>query len=105
MAAVISGPICPSMEPSMVTRNEALDPYRLLAAAIVLLAICWLPPVPIDETRYLAVAWNMHWRGDWLVPWLDGMPYPDKPPLLFWLINVTWWVTGIHAWAARLLQV
>lgn len=89
----------------MVTRSDSLDPYRLVAAAALLFAVCWLPPVPIDETRYLAVAWNMHWRADWLVPWLDGMPYPDKPPLLFWLINLAWWVTGVHAWTARLLEV
>ncbi|UGB39583.1 glycosyltransferase family 39 protein [Frateuria soli] len=89
----------------METKSDSLALYRMLAAALLLLAVCWLPPVPIDETRYLAVAWNMHWRGDWLVPWLDGMPYADKPPLLFWLIDALWRITGVHAWAARVLEV
>ncbi|TAN14481.1 MAG: glycosyl transferase [Rhodanobacter sp.] len=77
-----------------------------IAALILLLPpVFFLFPVPIDETRYLAVAWNMHLSGQWLVPWLDGAPYSDKAPLLFWLINLTWSVTGVHAWAARLLEL
>ncbi len=76
-----------------------------IAAALLLLPpVFFLFPVPIDETRYLAVAWNMHLSGQWLVPWLDGEPYSDKAPLLFWLINLVWAVTGVHAWAARLLE-
>lgn len=35
--------------------------------------------LPIDETRYATVAWNMWQRGDLLVPWLNGGPYSDKP--------------------------
>lgn len=77
-----------------------------IAALILLLPpVFFLFPVPIDETRYLAVAWNMHLNGQWLVPWLDGAPYSDKAPLLFWLINLVWAVTGVHAWAARLLEL
>lgn len=77
-----------------------------IAAFLLLLPpVFFLQPVPIDETRYLAVAWNMHLRGEWLVPWLDGLPYSDKPPLLFWLINLMWMMTGVHAWAARLLEL
>lgn len=74
------------------------------ALALLLPPMFLLQPVPIDETRYLAVAWNMHVSGQWLVPWLDGAPYPDKAPMLFWLINLIWSVTGVHAWAARLLE-
>ncbi len=51
--------------------------------------------MPIDETRYVGVAWDMWLRGDWLVPQLNGRPYPDKPPLLFWLIKLGWGVFGV----------
>ncbi|KZC28386.1 ArnT family glycosyltransferase [Rhodanobacter denitrificans] len=79
---------------------------QALAALLLLLPpVSFLFPVPIDETRYLAVAWNMRLSGQWLVPWLDGAPYSDKAPLLFWLINLVWAVTGVHAWAARLLEL
>jgi 4-amino-4-deoxy-L-arabinose transferase-like glycosyltransferase len=76
----------------------------VVAVALLLPPVFFLRPVPIDETRYLAVAWNMHLSGQWLVPWLDGAPYSDKAPLLFWLINLVWTATGVHAWAARLLE-
>jgi 4-amino-4-deoxy-L-arabinose transferase-like glycosyltransferase len=42
-------------------------------------------------------------RGDLLVPHLNGVPYSDKPPLLFWLIVAGWRVLGVHEWWARLV--
>jgi len=68
----------------------------------VLLAL-WRPPFPIDETRYLAVAWEMHWRNAWLVPMLEGEPYVQKPPLLFWLIRLGWLLFDVNAWWPRLV--
>jgi len=62
----------------------------------------FLPALPIDETRYLAVAWEMRLHGDWLLLHLNGAPYSDKGPLLFWLINVAWAIAGLHVWIVRL---
>ncbi|NII09928.1 glycosyltransferase family 39 protein [Oleiagrimonas sp. C23AA] len=76
-----------------------------LAGALLLIPAFLMAPVPIDETRYIGVAWHMRESGQWLVPFLNGHPYPDKPPLLFWLINLFWTLTGVHAWAARALNV
>jgi 4-amino-4-deoxy-L-arabinose transferase-like glycosyltransferase len=73
----------------------------LLLAPIVFL----LPPLPIDETRYLAVAWEMRTTGEFLVPHLNGALYSQKPPLLFWLINAGWLATGVHAWTARAMTL
>ena len=73
----------------------------LLLAPIVFL----LPPLPIDETRYLAVAWEMRQTGEFLVPHLNGATYAHKPPLLFWLINAGWMLTGVHAWTARAMTL
>jgi 4-amino-4-deoxy-L-arabinose transferase-like glycosyltransferase len=77
----------------------------LLLAAATLPALVGLrlrPLLPIDETRYLTVAWEM-WHGTWLVPHLNGRPYSDKPPLLFWLIDAGWLALGVREWWARLL--
>lgn len=60
-----------------------------------------LPPVPIDETRYLTAAWEMFNSGQWLVPTVNGEWYPDKSPLLFWLIAGGWKLVGAHTWVAR----
>ncbi|MDD4913624.1 MAG: glycosyltransferase family 39 protein [Methylococcales bacterium] len=55
-------------------------------------------PLPIDETRYLSVAWEMWLRGDFWVPYLNGLAYSHKPPLLFWLFHLGWGVFGVNAW-------
>jgi len=59
--------------------------------------------LPVDETRYLAVAWEMWNNGNFLVPHLNGDPYSHKPPLLFWLINLGWAVFGVNEWWPRLV--
>jgi 4-amino-4-deoxy-L-arabinose transferase-like glycosyltransferase len=61
------------------------------------------PALPLDETRYLAVAWEMWQRGDFLVPFKNGVAYSDKPPLLFWLIHLGWFVAGINEWWPRFI--
>lgn len=61
------------------------------------------PLLPVDETRYLAVAWEMREGGHWLVPRLNGEIYHHKPPLLFWLINLVWAFTGVSEFAGRLV--
>lgn len=73
-----------------------------LILALSVLTVTVRPPLPIDETRYLAVAWEAHERGDLLVSHLNGDTYAHKPPLLFWLINGLWLVTGVSEFVARL---
>ena len=61
------------------------------------------PLLPIDETRYLAVAWEMHLSGDYFHLTRNFALYAHKPPLLFWLINLVWAVTGGSDLAGRLV--
>ena len=80
--------------------------FLLLIAGWAALAIAslWLRPLwPVDETRYVSVAWDMWQRGDFLVPWVNGEPYSHKPPLLFWLIQLGWGVFGVNEWWPRLI--
>ena len=71
--------------------------------ALVATALATRPLLPVDETRYLAVAWEMWTSGDLLVPRLNGEAYSHKPPLLFWLINLAWGIFGVGEWTARLV--
>ncbi len=72
---------------------------------ITLLASLWVRGLlPIDETRYVGVAWEMWVRGDLLVPHLNGEPYSHKPPFLFWVINLGWWLFGVNEWWPRVLS-
>lgn len=83
-------------------RRDAVLPAALLG---LLLATSLLRPLlPIDETRYAAVAWEMWLRGDFLVPHLNGQPYHHKPPLLFWLIHAGWALFGVNDWWPRLIS-
>jgi 4-amino-4-deoxy-L-arabinose transferase-like glycosyltransferase len=84
-------------------RVQPLALAGLLWLALVSVALLARPLLPIDETRYLTVAWEMRVSGDWLVPRLNGEAYAHKGPLLFWLINALWSVTGPAEWAARLV--
>ena len=62
------------------------------------------PLFPIDETRYAAVAWEMWLRNDFLVPYLNGEAYSHKPPLLFWLMQLSWCLFGVNDWSLRLIS-
>ena len=43
---------------------------------------------PADEPRFGQVAREMMDSGDYVAPHINGQPYTEKPPLLFWLISV-----------------
>ncbi len=69
--------------------NNAWRPMALLAVLSgVLFSInlggydVWPP----DEPRFAEVAREMFQSGDYLVPHINGEPYKEKPPLLFWTI-------------------
>lgn len=89
--------------------RSATLPLRDLAGLLALHAglmvlVLWLRPLlPVDETRYVAVAWEMWLRGDFLVPYLNGEAYHHKPPLLFWLIQAGWALFGVNDWWPRLV--
>jgi len=82
--------------------KNLLSDWRLHWFLLLLPVALFLPAVPIDETRYLTVAWEMRASGDYLLPHLNGEIYTHKGPLLFWLINFAWLVAGLHVWVVRI---
>ena len=48
------------------------------------------------------IARNMLNSGDWVIARLDGVPYLEKSPLLYWLIAISYRIFGVHDWAARI---
>jgi len=74
----------------------------LLAIGAWLAFLAWIRPLTLpDEGRYAGVAWDMLRSGSHAVPLLDGMPYFHKPPLYYWLTELSFSVFGVHPWAAR----
>ena len=41
-------------------------------------------------------------RHDYVTPYINGIRFFDKPPLLYWMAAASMHVFGIHDWAARL---
>jgi 4-amino-4-deoxy-L-arabinose transferase-like glycosyltransferase len=48
-----------------------------------------------DEARFAYVAREMAQDGHWLVPHRHGEYYAHKPPLLFWLVNLASFASGL----------
>jgi 4-amino-4-deoxy-L-arabinose transferase-like glycosyltransferase len=78
----------------------------------VALAILLLGPgigdAPFDdpgEGQHAEIAREMVASGDWLAPRLNGVPYLDKPPLLYWLEATAFSAAGAREWTARLAPV
>ncbi len=72
-------------------------------AASMVAFVVLRPLLPVDETRYLSVAWDM-WQGSsMIVPRLNGELYSHKPPLLFWLMNLVWAGAGLGEIGPRLV--
>ncbi|PPK69950.1 4-amino-4-deoxy-L-arabinose transferase-like glycosyltransferase [Methylobacter tundripaludum] len=76
----------------------------LLWGVLIAVSLYVRPLFPIDETRYAAVAWEMWLRNDFLVPYLNGEVYSHKPPLLFWLMQLSWRLFGVNDWSLRLIS-
>lgn len=76
----------------------------LAFAAVAVLGVMLRPLLPIDETRYIDVAREMRLEGSWVLPLKNFELYTDKPPLLFWLINLVWTAVGaVSGFAGRLV--
>lgn len=77
----------------------------LLIITVTVCAIWFLPIIPRDETRYVSVAWEMWTRESFLVPLINGAPYSHKPPLLFWLIDLNWYLFGVNEISIRFIPM
>ncbi|MBD2104523.1 glycosyltransferase family 39 protein [Leptolyngbya sp. FACHB-261] len=80
----------------------------LLLAALLLYTLV-LGEVPLrdwDEGTHAQVAREI-WQAPphsltWLYPTLSGEPYLNKPPLMHWLMALSYRLGGVHEWTARL---
>jgi 4-amino-4-deoxy-L-arabinose transferase-like glycosyltransferase len=93
--------------PKRATSAVGLFDWGLLAlvvaAALLFFTKLSCPLQEPQEARYAEIPRQMLQERSWLVPVLDGQPYCDKPPLLYWLVMAAYQVLGVHDWAARLV--
>jgi 4-amino-4-deoxy-L-arabinose transferase-like glycosyltransferase len=83
--------------------------FALLMLLIVPMRDLWAP----DEPDFAQCVREMRERGSWLLPYLNGQPYSEKPILFYWLMKGSaiglerltggaGFVNGVAAWALRL---
>lgn len=113
-AAPIPGPPASLLDgveiPSPITRGIAPRSWRFSSLALITLP--WLilyfggifTPGLLDDVDsvYIEVAREMLLRHDFVTPFIDGIRFFDKPPLMYWLAAGSMHLFGIHDWAARL---
>lgn len=88
-----------------------MDWLRIYGDGVLIMVLAgWLlfshldgPLMEPDESRYAEIPRLMLRTGDWITPKLQGKPYNDKPPLVYWLIAKSYQVFGVSIEAARLV--
>jgi 4-amino-4-deoxy-L-arabinose transferase-like glycosyltransferase len=87
---------------SLSLRNVYL--IVLLVTAAIYIGCLISPPSLMDDVDAVQaqIAHNMITSGDWVTPHLDGVPYLEKSPLIYWMVAICFEVFGVHDWAARI---
>jgi 4-amino-4-deoxy-L-arabinose transferase-like glycosyltransferase len=80
----------------------------MLLLPIVISAILYLSTasgravIDYDEGYYSQAALQMVERGDWITPYVNGVRFLEKPPLMYWLTASSFKIFGINEFALRL---
>ena len=86
--------------------------FALLLLAVLPMRDLWAP----DEPDFAQCVKEMRHMGGWLLPYLNGQPYSEKPILYYWVMKVSamgfdrltgglGFTEGVAAWALRLPSV
>jgi 4-amino-4-deoxy-L-arabinose transferase-like glycosyltransferase len=88
------------------------NPLRWSPVSIALLFLTWLilqvgglfTPGLLDDVDsvYIEIAREMLRRHDFVTPYINGIRFFDKPPLMYWMASSSMAVFGVHDWAARI---
>ena len=71
-------------------------------AALFLPGLHHIPLFDRDEPRFAEAAREMLRSGNFIVPRFDGVLRPDKPPVIYWLMDFSYRIFGVNGMAARL---
>ncbi len=96
--------------PTLRGTSSASRSWRFSSLALITLP--WLilylggifTPGLLDDVDsvYIEIAREMLLRHDYVTPFVDGIRFFDKPPLMYWLAAGSMNIFGVHDWAARL---
>jgi 4-amino-4-deoxy-L-arabinose transferase-like glycosyltransferase len=88
------------MLPPLTSAERRAATWLAATALLVLAAGFGLrDPWPADEPRFVLVAKQMVESGDWWFPRRGIDLYPDKPPVYFWLLALSYLAIGSWRWS------
>ncbi|ODN42278.1 ArnT family glycosyltransferase [Piscirickettsia litoralis] len=76
-----------------------------IAVLIIIFYILFYAGHPLfspDEGRYAEIGREMLASHQYIIPYLDNIPYFEKPPLMYWLVSFSQYLLGITTASARL---
>ncbi len=98
-------------EPESVAPRTA-TPKRWSLRSVSLIVLTWMilqlggifSPGLLDDVDsiYIQIAREMMQRHDYVTPYINGIRFFDKPPLMYWMASGSMSVFGVSDWAARL---
>jgi len=92
---------------SPMQRKKVLVYLGIIAFSALFLMpfLCTVHLFDSDETNYAESAREMIVTGDYMTVQIDYQPFPEKPPLFFWLQVISMKIFGINEFAARFPNV
>jgi len=95
-----------------VRRNLPVLLFALLLLAVLPMRDLWAP----DEPDFAQCVKEMRHMGSWLLPYLNGQPYSEKPILYYWVMKASaiafdhltggfGFTEGVAAWALRVPSI
>ncbi|HKJ41925.1 MAG TPA: glycosyltransferase family 39 protein [Sunxiuqinia sp.] len=81
----------------------------LLVSLVVFVALVYFLGLFVDVAgdagKYAAISKNIFHSGDWINLTIHGDPYREKPPLLFWLGTLGYYLFGINNFGYKFFPV
>lgn len=81
--------------------------YKAFSWFLILFAcfygISSYPLLDENEGVYASIARDMLTGGHWVIPHLNGLPYIEKPPMIYWLLAASMALFGMNEGAAHLV--
>lgn len=78
-------------------------PFIFIIVSIFFFALGSYPLLNNNEGLYAEIPKEMLESGNWIIPYLNDVIYIEKPPLLYWLIALSYQTFGVSEWSARLI--
>jgi len=87
------------------SRNGDYPWFWILTIAALFIYLVALGNVPLrdwDEGTYAIIAREMYRSHNWIYPMAHGSPFLEKPPLVYWLMAISYSLGGVNEWTTRL---